>query len=47
MIELALAEIPPGISPVLDQYRDAFARALGKEKLLKEAEELLRQEGRE
>jgi hypothetical protein len=47
MIELALAEIPPGISPVLDRYRDAFTRALGKEKLLKEAEELLRQEEKE
>ena len=44
MIELALAEIPRGMSPVLDQYRDAFTRALGKEKLLKEVEELLRQE---
>jgi hypothetical protein len=43
-IELALAEVPPGISSVLDQYRDAFSRALGKEKLLKEVEELLRQE---
>ncbi len=43
-IELALADIPRGISPVLDQYRDAFTRALGKEKLLKEVEELLRQE---
>ena len=43
-VEQALAEIPPGISPTLDQYRDAFTRALGKEKLLKEVEELLRQE---
>jgi hypothetical protein len=46
-IELALAEVPPGISSVLDQYRDAFNRALGKEKLLKEVEELLQQEERE
>ena len=43
-IELALAEIPHGISPVLDKYRDAFARALSKEKLLKEVEEILRRE---
>jgi hypothetical protein len=43
-IELALAEVPRGISPLLDQYRDAFNRALGKEKLLKEVEELLQQE---
>ena len=43
-IERALTEIPQGISPVLDQYRDAFTRALDKEKLLKEVEELLRQE---
>jgi hypothetical protein len=42
-IELALVEIPPGISHLLDQYRDPFNRALGKEKLLKEAEDLLRQ----
>jgi hypothetical protein len=43
-IELALAEVPHGISPLLDQYRDAYNRALDKEKLLKEVEELLRQE---
>ena len=43
-IERALTEIPRGMSPALDQYRDAFNRALGKEKLLKEVEELLRQE---
>ena len=45
-IEQALTEIPRGVSPVLDQYRDAFASALGKEKLLQEVEELLRQETR-
>jgi hypothetical protein len=42
-IELALVEIPRGISPLLDQYRDPFNRAFGKEKLLKEVEDLLRQ----
>jgi len=43
-IELALAEIPRGISPGLDKYRDAFDRAVRKEKLLREVEELLRQQ---
>ena len=43
-IELALTEIPRGISPALDQYRDVFNRALSKEKLLTEVEELLWQE---
>ena len=42
--ELALTEIPRGISPALDQYRDAFNHALGKERLLREVEELLQQE---
>ena len=43
-IELAITEIPRGISPALDQYRDVFNRALSKEKLLREVEDLLRQE---
>jgi len=43
-IERALTEIPRGTSPALDQYRDAFTSAHGKEKLLKEVEELLQQE---
>ena len=43
-IEAALTEVPPGISPLLDKYRDAFARALNKETLLKEVEEILRRE---
>jgi hypothetical protein len=43
-IKLALTEIPHGISPVLDKYRDAFTRALQKEKLLREVEEILRRE---
>jgi hypothetical protein len=43
-IERALTEIPRGFSSALDQYRDAFTSALRKEKLLKEVEELLRQE---
>jgi hypothetical protein len=46
-IELALTEIPRGVSPILDKYREAFARALSKEKLLEGVEEILRQEGRE
>ena len=43
-IEQAIREIPEGISPGLDQYRDAYECALGKEKLLKAVEELLREE---
>jgi len=43
-IEQAMTEIPPGVSPTLDKYRNAFQCALGKEKLLKEVEELLREE---
>ncbi|MFC1892709.1 hypothetical protein ACFLYR_01550 [Chloroflexota bacterium] len=43
-IERALTEIPRGISPALEQYRDVFNRALSKEKLLREVEDLLRQE---
>ena len=43
-IEQAIAEIPPGVSPTLDKYRGPFQCASGKEKLLKEAEELLPQE---
>lgn len=43
-IEVALTEIPPGISPLLDKYRDAFTCALNKETLLKEVEEILRRE---
>lgn len=46
-IELALTEIPRGVSPILDRYREAFTRALNKEKLLKEVEEILRQEEQE
>jgi len=40
-IERALAEIPPGVSPLLDQYRNGFACAGEKEKRLKEIEALL------
>lgn len=43
-IELALSEIPRGISPILDKYREAYTHALNKEKLLKEVEEILRQQ---
>jgi len=38
-IEQAIVEIPEGISPILDKYRDAFTCAITKEKLMKEAEE--------
>lgn len=43
-IEKAIAEIPEGVSPALDQYRNAFECAPGKEKLLEEVEELLKDE---
>ncbi|MFC2004557.1 hypothetical protein ACFLUK_03335, partial [Chloroflexota bacterium] len=45
-IEQAIREIPEGISPALDQYRDAFSCALQNEKLLKEVEEELVQESK-
>lgn len=40
-IEQAITEIPEGVSPALDRYRDAIRCALSKEKLVKEVEELL------
>jgi len=43
-IKQAIDEIPPGVSPTIDKYRDAFQCALGKEKLLKEVERLLEEE---
>lgn len=43
-IEVALTEIPPGISSLLNKYCDAFTCALNKEILLKEVEEILRLE---
>jgi len=43
-IERALTEIPPGVSPALDRYRNGFACARSKEELLKDVEELLQQE---
>lgn len=46
-IEIALIEIPRGVSPQLDQYRDAFNLAWRKEKLLIEVEELLLHEATE
>ena len=40
-IEQAIAEIPQGVSPTLDKYRDAFKCAITKGKLLEEVEEEL------
>lgn len=40
-VEQAMSEIPKGISPTLDNYRDAFKCALSKEKLLNEFEEMI------
>ena len=42
-IEQAICEIPEGVSPAVDQYREALRCALRKEKLVKEFEELLRE----
>ena len=42
-VEQAISEIPLGVSPDLDQYRDAFKCALGKEKLMKEVEKLMQE----
>lgn len=46
-MEQAISEIPKGISPILDNYRDAFRCALSKEKLLQEFEEMILDEGAE
>jgi len=43
-IEEAITQIPPGVSPTLDKYRDAFKCALGKEELLGEVEKLIQEE---
>lgn len=43
-VERAIREIPEGLSPTLDQYRDVFKCALGKEELLKEIEAMLGEE---
>ena len=40
-IEQAIAHIPEGVSAALDRYRNVFRCAFGKEKLLREIEELL------
>ena len=45
-IEQAIVEIPEGISPTIDKYRDAFKCAITKEKLLKEVEEEVLQESK-
>jgi hypothetical protein len=43
-VEQAVKEIPEGVSPTIDQYREAYRCAIGKEKLVKEIEEELRRE---
>ena len=43
-VEQAMAVIPEGVSPTLDKYRNAFRCAHGKERLLKEVEEMLQEE---
>jgi hypothetical protein len=41
-IEQAITEIPEGISTVLDEYREAYRCAVGKERLLKDIEKKLK-----
>ncbi len=43
-IEEAITQIPPGVSPTLDKYRDAFKCALVKEALVREVEKLIQEE---
>ena len=38
-IEQGITQISEGVSPTLDQYREAYRRAIEKEKLVKEIEE--------
>ena len=40
-VEQAVTEIPEGVSSTIDQYRQAYRCAMGKEKLVKEIEEEL------
>jgi len=40
-MEQAITEIPEGISSTIDQYREAYRCAIGKEKFVKEVEEEL------
>ena len=43
-IEQAVTEVPEGISPAIDGYREAYRCAINKEKLVKEIEEDLARE---
>jgi len=45
-MEQAITEIPEGISSTIDQYREAYRCAIGKEKFVKEVEEELLQESK-
>ena len=45
-VEQAIVEIPKGVSPTLDKYRDAFKCATTKEQLLREVEEELLRESK-
>jgi hypothetical protein len=42
-VKEALEEIPRGLSPELDRYREAYSCALRKEKLVNEAEKVIRE----
>jgi len=43
-MEQVITQIPEGVSPSIDQYRQAYRCAIEKEKLVKEFEEELRKE---
>ena len=43
-VEQAITEIPEGVSPTIDQYREAYRCAVGKERFVKEVEEELLRE---
>jgi hypothetical protein len=43
-VEKGVTQIPEGVSPNIDQYRDAYRCAVEKEKLVKKIEEDLRGE---
>lgn len=45
-MEQAITEIPEGVSPTVDQYREAYRCAIGKEKFVKEFEEELLRESK-
>lgn len=43
-VEQAIIEIPEGVSPIIDKYRQAYRCAINKEEIVREIEEELRRE---